>query len=114
MDIETANYILTYFSSFMTDNEKVAQRHHHSTIKLSIDSDPNRVDISKKVGWLSDENDAVSMLDQGYESFVVKTASRIIEENGNEVFLNNCPICGKLARTPHACQCRQCGHDWHK
>lgn len=34
-------------------------------------------------------------------------------ETREKVFLNNCPKCDKLARTPYAKQCRYCGYNWH-
>lgn len=39
-------------------------------------------------------------------------AQRIYDNHKHDI-LNQCPICGKLARTPEAEQCRHCGHDWH-
>lgn len=41
-----------------------------------------------------------------------KIAERILRNHRNEV-INNCPKCGKLARTPKAQQCRYCQYDWH-
>lgn len=42
-----------------------------------------------------------------------RIAEMLLKEYSNEVFLNKCPGCGKLARTPKAKQCRFCLHDWH-
>jgi len=39
-------------------------------------------------------------------------AQYLIDNHSNEIFINNCPVCGKLTRTPEAKQCRHCGHDW--
>lgn len=35
------------------------------------------------------------------------------EKYKDKIDLNNCPKCGKTARTPKAKQCRFCRHDWH-
>ncbi len=40
-------------------------------------------------------------------------ARLLLEDYRDKIYMNNCPVCGKLARTPHARQCRHCGHDWH-
>ena len=40
-------------------------------------------------------------------------AQYLMEHHSSEIYINNCPKCGKLARTPRAKQCRHCGHDWH-
>jgi hypothetical protein len=50
---------------------------------------------------------------EGIESFMERTADRILAEYGDEVFLNYCPRCLALAKSPHARQCRFCRHDWH-
>ncbi len=36
---------------------------------------------------------------------------RIMREHRDEVFMNYCPVCGMLARTPRALQCPN-GHRW--
>jgi hypothetical protein len=42
-----------------------------------------------------------------------KIAEYLLENYESEIFINNCPNCKQLARTPKAKQCRHCGHDWH-
>jgi len=42
-----------------------------------------------------------------------KVAIILWEKHKNEIYLNNCPKCGKITRTPKAKQCRFCHHDWH-
>ena len=42
-----------------------------------------------------------------------RLAEIIAMDYKDKVFFNNCPNCGKLARTPKAKQCRFCGYDWH-
>ena len=49
----------------------------------------------------------------GCNAFVLRRGRRILNQHRNEIFLNYCPQCGKLARTPKTRQCRFCGHDWH-
>ena len=36
---------------------------------------------------------------------------RIMEKHKDSVFMNYCPVCGRLARTPRALQCPS-GHRW--
>jgi rubrerythrin len=63
--------------------------------------------------WLSDDPGVLELLKDGNEIFELRTAERIFAEHYEELDLNKCPICGNLARTPTAKQCRYCGHDWH-
>lgn len=115
MDTETAKYIATYFSQLLTVKEKLAIKHAHSIIKLDTDDEStNRYKIYLKVGWLSGDKDVQELLKDGYDNFEIKVASRILNEHEDKVFLNYCPKCKKLARTPFAKQCRYCGNDWHE
>ena len=116
MDQETALYIVTYFSKLLTEQERLAIKHTSSTIKLDL---PNRrsndsaVRVYKENGWLSSDENVTNLLQGGYDEFELRTAERIFKEHRNEVKLNLCPKCKKLARTPLAKQCRFCGHNWH-
>ena len=113
MDQKTANYIVTYYSSLMSDNEKIAFRHYSSTIKLEGNKNPKMLDMYKVKGWISDNTEILSLLENGYDNFEVNAAKNILQNFPEEVFLNNCPKCNKLARTPFAKQCRFCGFDRH-
>ncbi|HEX6180255.1 MAG TPA: hypothetical protein VFZ47_03370 [Chitinophagaceae bacterium] len=48
----------------------------------------------------------------GKEKMEMAIAERLLKDHGDEL-INNCPKCGRLARTPYAKQCRHCKHDWH-
>ncbi|MCT3846076.1 hypothetical protein CMU30_03805 [Elizabethkingia anophelis] len=111
MDKELASYIITYFSDLMTDLEKLALRHHIHIGKTSDNSIMHKMLIEK--GWIQTNPDVLDLLKNGYEEFEMNVASRIMAETPEKVFLNSCPKCNKLARTPHAKQCRYCGYNWH-
>ena len=113
MTIERADYILKYYSKLLHLNETIALRHHRSELKLSNSKNDLRRKLYLKNGWLSDDPEILNQLNEGYIQYMLNAASRIVEEFPDEVFLNCCPVCGKLARTPYARQCRLCGHDWH-
>jgi len=113
IDAETANYIVTYYSNLLSLEEKIAFRHVNSLQKLSDESNPNLEKMYRKQGWLTDNEIVLDLLRDGYDAFEIRVANRILKENSNKVFLNNCPKCGKLARTPMAKQCRFCTHKWH-
>ena len=113
MDAETANYIVTYYSNLLTLEEKLAFRHIHSLYKLSYESNSNLEKAYRKQGWLTDNETVLDLLRNGYDTFEIRVANRILKDNSNKIFLNNCPKCGKLARTPMAKQCRHCSCNWH-
>lgn len=110
MDKETASYIRTYFSQLMTDDEMLALKYHMYTYKTEDNPQMRKVMVDR--GWISKRPDVKEFLKDGYEEFELNVAKRIMKETPEKVFLNNCPMCNKLARTPSARQCRHCGHSW--
>lgn len=117
MDLETAIYINDYYNHLLTDKEKLANRHISSMIKLEYSNTiPNLEKLTKlykKMGWLTECEDALILTRLGEEGFKIKVAERILSEHKDKIFMNYCPQCARLARTPFAKQCR-CGYDWHK
>lgn len=111
MDKEKIHYIITYFSNLMTTDEKLALKHQMFTYKTA-DNQKMRKILTEK-GWISSEPEILEFLKNGHQQFEMNIVKRILAETPNEVFFNNCPKCGRLARTPYAKQCRYCSYSWH-
>lgn len=118
MDPYLVRYVMKYYSHFMTLPEHLAYRHLAGAMKATH----GRSDILAQVeakrsrlhsSWLSEDPAVLLLAKDGYPAFAEKTAERILSERGREVFLNRCPRCQDLARTPMARQCRACRYDWH-
>ena len=93
MDIQTATYITDFYSDLLT----LRERHV----------------IAQSISEQFDDVNALTIIKGGNYACTIKTATIILERFKDKVFLNNCPKCDKLARTPMAKQCRFCTHDWH-
>jgi hypothetical protein len=111
--IEKAKYIITHYSNLLTPDEIKALRHLRSTIKLEDAKDERLSKMYYKTGWLSSEPAILQLLADGEDQFMLNCAERILKDSPEKVFSNLCPVCGNLARTPYAKQCRYCHHDWH-
>jgi hypothetical protein len=111
MDEELVRYIMVYFSHLMTKNEYQAVQNTMYLFKTSKNAKMRQM-IEEK-GWIVYSEEVDELLKDGYKSFEMKTAQRILKERPDKVFLNLCPKCHKLARTPQAKQCRYCSYDWH-
>ncbi len=119
MTSEKATYILTYFNHLMSEKEKMAWKHWSSDFKTEhsslIQTDKqSRKNVLLKAGWLTTDPEILKLLGNGIEHFRITTATRISHDNPEVLIMNNCPNCGKLARTPFAKQCRYCSHNWHE
>ena len=44
--------------------------------------------------------------------FKATVRDRILAENEDEVFINRCPECEQILKTPRARQCLWCSHSW--
>lgn len=40
-------------------------------------------------------------------------ATKLLVKYKDQIYLNKCPKCDKITRTPKAKQCRFCHYDWH-
>jgi hypothetical protein len=109
MDKELIDYIITHYYWLFSPKEIAAQRHHLMTLKTGS-SDFKHMILAK---WGTKDPETLDLLNNGYEEFKRITADKIIRQHREKVSINNCPKCGRLARTPLARQCRHCGHDWH-
>jgi len=108
MDPNLAAYVMRYYGHFMTEHEQLARRHLMATDKVTHGMSSKAVS-----GLLTDDPVVLGLTRDGGDVFTERTAGRILAEHGNEIFLNYCPRCGAIAKTPKARQCRFCQHDWH-
>lgn len=113
METELADYIFNYCSQFFSENESKAYQHHVGFVKFA--NYPENLPLLQKVKkrFVTDDPSVLSLLEGGFPEFMKNTAERIYKDHKQELELNLCPRCEKIARTPKAKQCRFCGHDWH-
>jgi hypothetical protein len=119
MDSDLARYIVQHYCDLMSSTERRAERHLTTTYK-SCDGRSDaaaQLELLRAGGprsrWLSDDPAVLALAANGFEAFCARAAARILAEHGESVFLNCCPECGKLTRTPKARLCLHCGHAWH-
>jgi hypothetical protein len=121
---DLARYIINYYSNLMTRNERAA----HSTVigeakaKFAEDdalqrgiSENIRKEMSEFIrkDLVSSDPRVLRLLKDGKEAFFLAVRDRILKEHSDKVFLNRCPRCSALARTPTAKQCPKCFFSRH-
>lgn len=52
-------------------------------------------------------------LQHGRADLYHRARDRILSEHKDAVFLNRCPKCNRIVRSPTAKQCLWCRHNWH-
>lgn len=127
MDSQLAHFVASYYGRLMTPAERLAHRHLIATYKAT-----GRSDVAAQAEarahrlhsrWQTDAasqpladrrpRSARPRAREGMDAFLARVAERVLREHAEEVFLNHCPRCGGLTRTPKAQLCLHCGHDWH-
>ena len=115
MDNELAKYLVDYYIHLLSGREQLLIKHAKSRRALTSETLES---FMKEINWvdkLGDTsryfNDDSSSMRITNDNFDILIASKILETHRDKVFLNYCPKCGQLARTPKAKQCR-CGHSW--
>ena len=104
-DRELNRYVFTNYRGFLSRLESRADIVAIARLKGSR---PGEI-VSLQHG--GPEVDA--LLADGHDAFQMRVRTRILAEHSAEIFLNRCPNCHRLVRTPLAKQCLWCGYDWH-
>ena len=112
MNKELIDYLIAHYSDLLSFIEKAAQRHYLASVKSENAKDSRLKEVILN-RWGTNDEEILALLENGYEEFKRVAAEKIAREQGDKIILNNCPNCGRLARTPLARQCRHCGNNWH-
>jgi len=112
IDNELLEYIFQYYPDFFSANETLAHQHAWATAKTRARSRKDQLK-SQLNDMFSNDSEVLKLLDNGFKTFRLNTAKRIYNEHKDDLNLNLCPKCLKIARTPKAKQCRFCFHNWH-
>jgi actin-like ATPase involved in cell morphogenesis len=119
MDRELTQYVIRYYGYLMTEREKCAYKHlwmtgniTHGRTDATAQAEAARDKTSRREA-LSEDPKVLALAEDGIAEFVQRTAERIMSAHEKEIYLNLCPSCGRIAKTPRARQCRFCHHDWH-
>src|SRR5262245_31408112 len=111
MDPTLVCYIMHSYGFLMNETERLAYLHLITVGKLSRGrTDAGAVAAVRRKGgtpprWLSDDPRVLALTADGLEAFAERIAIRILAEQRDQVFLNYCPKCGGLTRTPKARLC---------
>ena len=113
------DYVLQHYSTWMTEHERAVNRHLTTLFKQRSDGQPapgTALDTGEILGTyrtrLSDDPAVIADAQAGWDGAREKIAERIVRDHPDEVYLNLCPWCRALTRTPTARLCLTCGHTW--
>jgi len=109
---ELVRYVLKYYPGFKTHLE--SQIVKAIWVRAQEANDPDFAAKFRKRFGLEDDARVAEALEAGPETCRRVIAHRILCDHADEIDVNRCPRCRRIARTPKARQCFRCGHDWHE
>lgn len=112
VDQDLANYVFSHFSRFMNSTERIEYSYLLNRVKTAA-SQLRSPDEERLRTLTAADRESLLLAQYPLSAFMERTGERILAECRDRVFLNRCPRCGRVARTPTAKQCRYCRHDWH-
>jgi len=107
-------YVFKHFHHLMTALER-------RTIEYitPIIQDSDHWKVKRLYGFLEErdghvpDQDVIAAFTIPYTTRKEMIIDRLISACIDRVFVNRCPKCNRIARTPAARQCMWCHHDWH-
>ena len=111
---DLTRYIYFNYMNLMSADEYAAHmayvlREKNAHVKYPV---PEEIMRAEWPHWIPPSPSVEALLSGGVSAFQVSVRERILHECSDEVFINRCPLCGTLARTPQARQCPKCFHSW--
>jgi hypothetical protein len=111
-ELELTRYVWLYHQRLMTEFEQRVGWAYLAEGKAAIGHSGVAEFILRRHG-IAGNPEAEAALADGVETFRRRVCRRVLADHGAEVFVNRCPSCGRVVRTPLAKQCLWCSHDWH-
>lgn len=107
LDKEIKDYIIRYYGHLLAKKEPLF--YHKLLVDKKATLNPiTDIETIKRLDFVIKHKKA------GLEDYVfTDVAAYLLEKYPEDIFLNYCPKCGKLARTPYAQQCPHCFYSWH-
>ncbi len=108
---DLTRYVINHYRHLMTPREFQGYRAVIGREKMAASDNPNMRTALEKF-FVPDDPEILAQLADGNDAFLLRIRDRILREHPDGVFLNCCPRCGALARTPRARQCPKCLTTW--
>lgn len=112
-DDELTKYVIDHYGRFFTELEKRALRILHLSQKADCGHNALMQRKVAEVAELQPDAEVQEIVALGEAAARRKIRERFLRDHRGEIFLNYCPSCSALCRTPHAKMCVRCGHSWH-
>jgi len=113
-DRELTRYVWDHYQRFLTEFECRVGRAIIGRAKAAASQSPQMAELLTRQWGAVGDSEVEAVLGDGPEAFRRRVRDRLLSEYAAEIFVNRCPKCTRVVRTPQARQCFWCGFDWHR
>lgn len=107
-----ATYIWEHFQHLMTALEREAGMALSARQKAAAYADPADADMLLRRFGRAHRADINTLLQDGPDAFRGRVRDRLLQAFPDQIAINRCRRCQRIARTPAARLCTWCGHTW--
>jgi hypothetical protein len=113
-DIILTGYIWNHYQHLMTDFERLVGKAIIGRAKAEHSSSPQMATMLQQHWGRTDDPAVNTALQDGAEAFRRQVRDRLLHTYSEQIFVNRCPACHCIVRTPKARLCVWCGHTWYE
>ena len=107
-------YIWNHYSHLMTSFERQVSTAIIARAQAEHCSNPHMATMLLQ-RWGGANAPAINTaLQDGTIAFRQKVCARLLAAYSDQIFINRCPACQRIVRTPNARLCVWCGHTWYE
>ena len=107
-------YIWNHYQHLMTDFERKVGSTSIGRTKADNSANPQIAALLRQRWGQADDPAINAALQDGAAIFRRQVRDRLLHTSEDQIFINRCPVCQRIVRTPKARLCVWCGHTWYE
>jgi hypothetical protein len=112
-DRELTRYVWDHYQRLLTEFEWRVGRAIQGRAKAALSKSLEMAAALNRHWGAVGDAEVEAALSDGPEAFRRQVRDRLLAEHESAMFINRCPRCQRVVRTPSPHQCFWCGFDWH-
>jgi hypothetical protein len=107
-------YIWDHYHHLMTELEQQAGSAIIGRLKADDSTNPQTAKKLREDWGRTNDPTINALLQDGTATFRRRVRDRLLQTYPEQIFINRCPACQRIVRTPKARLCVWCGHTWYE
>ena len=112
--VAVTQYVWRYCSEFLTSLDRRVGSYTRPILGSDDDPKVQKIWLKLNLEYGTVPDAAVERaFSNGRDEYMDNVCDRLLREHADEIFVNRCPSCDRVLRTPRAKQCSWCKRQWH-